>query len=116
MPSQRSLAVVDPLQAYINETRRYPLLSREEEQEPESTEIFERIVDISYKEAECCHVHQHLDGSCYRVLRLSMLSRMMFYHDFLYAGSLDTSQSRDEAVKFTVEGYPLDDLLFVCSQ
>ncbi|MBK8479624.1 MAG: RNA polymerase factor sigma-32 [Proteobacteria bacterium] len=30
-PSARSLAVRDPLQAYINETRRYPLLSAEEE-------------------------------------------------------------------------------------
>lgn len=32
-PRQRSLAVRDPLQAYINEARRYPLLSREEEHE-----------------------------------------------------------------------------------
>ncbi|MBK6847944.1 MAG: RNA polymerase factor sigma-32 [Proteobacteria bacterium] len=30
-PASRSLAVRDPLQAYINETRRYPLLSAEEE-------------------------------------------------------------------------------------
>ena len=29
--SERSLAVSDPLQAYINETRRYPLLNRQEE-------------------------------------------------------------------------------------
>lgn len=32
-PGRRSLAVRDPLQAYINEARRYPLLSREEEHE-----------------------------------------------------------------------------------
>ncbi|MBW2731470.1 MAG: RNA polymerase factor sigma-32 [Deltaproteobacteria bacterium] len=32
-PGQRSLALRDPLQAYINEARRYPLLDREEERE-----------------------------------------------------------------------------------
>jgi RNA polymerase sigma-32 factor len=33
VPSRRSLTRVDPLQLYINEIRRYPLLSREEEHE-----------------------------------------------------------------------------------
>ena len=31
LPGRRSLAVQDPLQAYINESRKYPLLDREEE-------------------------------------------------------------------------------------
>ena len=33
VPTSRSLAVRDPLQAYINEARRYPLLTREQEHE-----------------------------------------------------------------------------------
>ncbi|MFH1131627.1 MAG: RNA polymerase factor sigma-32 [Pseudomonadota bacterium] len=33
IPSERSLAVIDPLQAYMNEARRYPLLTPEQEYE-----------------------------------------------------------------------------------